>query len=115
MKTRRILICLLGGAISAGICLAGRQIVYGFPQLALDNIAYLVANRLLLGFTIGISGWKINHIFHGGLLGLLFSLSVSIGFLPTDVVGFALFTLAGIGYGIFIEWLATDVFKASKI
>ena len=74
--------------------------------------AATVANRLLLGFVIGISCWRINYLLHGAILGLILSLSVSIGFLPGNLLGFFLYTSAGILYGIFIEWLSTDVFKA---
>jgi hypothetical protein len=70
-----------------------------------------VANRILLGFAIGISSWKLPHLLHGGLMGLMFSFSVSIGFLPANSLGFALYTTAGVIYGLAIEWLATDILK----
>ena len=112
MYRKRLWVCVLGGMISAVICLAGYQVIFGFPQVTLANVAGTVANRLLLGFAIGFSGWRIHHLFHGGVLGLLFSLSVSIGFLSSNLLGFFLYTIAGVLYGIFIEWLSTDVFKA---
>ena len=112
MYKKRLWVCVLGGVISAIICLVGRQIIFGFPQVTLENVAATVANRLLLGFAIGISGWRIHYLLHGGVLGLIFSLSVSIGFLSSNLVGFFLFTTAGILYGVLIEWLSTDVFKA---
>jgi len=112
MYKKRLLACMLGGIISAAICLVGRQIIFGFPDILWGNIAATVANRLLLGFVIGVSGWKINYLLHGAILGLLLSLSVSIGFFPGNILGFFLFTTAGILYGVFIEWLSTDVFKA---
>ncbi len=73
-----------------------------------------VANRLLLGFVIGISSWNIKYHWHGALLGLILSLTVSVGFLPGDLLKFALYTSAGIMYGIFIDWLASDVYKAER-
>jgi hypothetical protein len=103
---------MLGGVLSAVICIAGRQIIFGFPEITWENIAATVANRLLLGFVIGISCWRINYLLHGAILGLILSLSVSIGFLPGNLLGFFLYTSAGILYGIFIEWLSTDVFRA---
>ena len=114
IKLKRLWICLFGGTISAAICLVGRQIVFGFPEITLQSVAYLVANRILLGFAIGISAWKINHLLHGAVLGLAFSFSVSIGFMVTNPFGFCLYTLAGILYGLFIEWFSTDLFKAPK-
>jgi len=111
---KRILASILGGVISACICLAGSQVIFGFPKVEWSTISMTVANRLLLGFVIGISSWKIKHHLHGALLGLILSLTVSIGFLPDETLKFYLYTGAGIFYGIMIDWLATNVFKASK-
>jgi hypothetical protein len=111
MDNRRFWVCILGGIISAGICLTGREIIFGFPEIHWFDIAATVANRILIGFTIGISAWKIPHLLHGALIGLIFSLSVSIGFLPTDLITFGLYTTAGVLYGVLIEWLATNIFK----
>jgi len=112
MYKKRLLACMLGGVLSAVICIAGRQIIFGFPEITWENIAATVANRLLLGFVIGISCWRINYLLQGAILGLILSLSVSIGFFPSNLLGFFLYTSAGILYGIFIEWLSTDDFKA---
>ncbi len=73
-----------------------------------------IANRLLLGFVIGISSWQVKYHLHGALLGLILSLTVSIGFLPDDILKFALNTSAGIIYGVFIDWFASDVFKSGR-
>jgi hypothetical protein len=112
MYKKRLWACLLGGAIAAMFCLVGRQIIFGFPEILWENIAATVANRLLLGFVIGISGWRINYLLHGAVLGLILSLSVSIGFMADNVLGFFLYTAAGVIYGIMIEWLSTKVLKA---
>jgi hypothetical protein len=112
MHQKRLLVCMFGGVISAVICLVGKQIVYGFPEITSDVLAVTIANRILLGFIIGISCWGVNYLLHGALLGLIVSLSVSIGFLPGNIFGFFLFTSAGIIYGIMIEWLSTVVFKS---
>lgn len=112
MNTKRVLICLLGGAISATFCVLGRQVIYGFAEMTMNTVAHTIANRLLLGFVIGISGWRINHLVHGALLGFLFSISVSIGYLPEGTIDFAAYILAGTFYGVFIEWLSTNLFSA---
>ncbi|MFO8036371.1 MAG: hypothetical protein R6U57_07075 [Anaerolineales bacterium] len=112
MFKKRLWGCLLGGAISAALCMSGRQIIFGFPPITWDELAAMVANRLLLGFAIGISGWRIHYLLHGAVMGLIFSLSVSIGFLPADQLPFFLYTSAGVLYGMFIEWLSSDIFKA---
>lgn len=112
MNTKRVLICLLGGTISAAFCVLGRQVIYGFTEMTMNTVAHTIANRLLLGFVIGISGWRINHLVHGALLGFLFSISVSIGYLPEGTIDFAAYTLAGTFYGVFIEWFSTNLFSA---
>lgn len=111
MDRRRFWVCLMGGVISAAICLTGREIIFGFPVIRWPDVAATMANRILMGFAIGISSWKLPHLLHGALIGLFFSLSVSIGFLPADILEFGLYTVAGVFYGIFIEWLATDIIK----
>jgi hypothetical protein len=111
MKTKRVLASLLGGLISAAICLTGSQLIFGFTGVTWSTVSMTVANRLLLGFVIGISGWKIQRHLHGMLLGLIVSLTVSIGFLPDELLKFFLYTAAGILYGILIEIIATDVFN----
>jgi hypothetical protein len=111
MDHKRFWACIFGGVISAIICLTGREIIFGFPAIRWPDIAATVANRLLMGFAIGVSCWKIPHLLHGALLGLLFSLSVSIGFLPGDLFSFGLYTGVGVLYGILIEVLATDILK----
>ena len=112
--SKRISACLLGGVISACICLVGSQIIFGFPKIVWSTISMTVANRLLLGFVIGISSWDIKYHLHGAFLGLILSLVISISFLPGEILKFFLYTSAGIFYGVMIDWLATDVFKAPK-
>jgi hypothetical protein len=112
MYSKRLWTCIFGGVLAAVFCLVGRQIIFGFPEITWDTVAATVANRLLLGFVIGISGWRINHFLHGAILGLILSLSVSIGFMLSNSLGFLAFTTAGVFYGIMIEWLSTDLFKA---
>jgi hypothetical protein len=114
VSRKRLLVCIMGGVLSAAFCVLGRQVIYGFGEMTMRTIAHTVANRLLLGFVIGISSWRIHHLVHGAVLGLLFSLSVSIGYLPGGVIDFVAYTLAGTFYGVLIEWLTTDLFSAPK-
>jgi hypothetical protein len=111
MNKRRLWACLLGGAIAAVVCFVGYEILFGFPPVTFASVAGTIANRLLLGFAIAVSGWRLPHLLHGGIMGLLFSLSVSIAFVA-DPFRFFAFTGAGVLYGVFIEWLSSDVFKA---
>jgi len=69
----------------------------------------------MLGFIIGISSLKMNFLLHGALIGLLVSLITSIPFLEGGIIGFLLFTTAGIFYGILIELFATKIFKSRVV
>ena len=110
MYPNRFGVCLAGGLISALICIVGSQIIRGFPPRTLETMADKVTNRLLLGFVIGISSWRINYLLHGAALGLILSLTVSIGF--TDLTDFALYTSAGVLYGLMIEAFSTVTFSS---
>lgn len=112
MYRKRLLVCTFGGLLSAAICLVLKQLAFGFPEITWEVISVTMANRVLLGFIIGISCWGVNYLFHGAMLGLIVSLSVSIGFLPDNIFGLFVYTLFGTLYGIMIEWLSTKVFKA---
>ena len=71
-----------------------------------------IGNRILIGFVIGISAWRIHYLLHGALMGLIVTLSVSIGILLDSVAGFLMFTVAGLIYGFLIELFTTKIFKA---
>ena len=112
MYQKRLLVCTFGGLLSAFICLGLKQLAFGFPEITWEMISVTMANRILLGFIIGISCWSVNYLLHGAILGLIVSLSISIGFLPDDIFGLFVYTLFGILYGIMIEWLSTKAFKS---
>ena len=71
-----------------------------------------IGNRILIGFVIGISAWRIHYLLHGALIGLIVTLSMSIGILLDSVTGFFVFTVFGLIYGFLIELFATKIFKA---
>ncbi len=111
MSKKRILICLSGGVICAAICSIGMK--FSRPDIASTVILMSgIGNRILMGFVIGISRWKINYLIHGAIIGLVVTLSISIGLLFQDLNAFMMYTVAGIIYGILIELLATKIFKA---
>lgn len=111
---KRIWFCLLGGGICALVCLIGSQIIFGFPGISWETVSMTIANRILLGFVIAIYSWEIKRHWHGALLGLILSFTVSVGFIPGDPLKFFLYTSAGILYGVFIDWFASDVFDAGR-
>lgn len=104
MLTKRMKICIAAGAILGIVCIIGAQLRSGFGR----DASYLFAfwyNRLLMGVVIGLAGGKLglpNALGRGALLGMLVSFAFysATGF--DDGVGF----LAGIVYGIIIEYVA---------
>ena len=104
MFTKRLWVCLLSGAILGVICIVGALIRSGF-----ESDAYLLFslwyNRLLMGLLIGAAWGNLSLskiIGRGAVLGLIVSFAFysSTGF--GDIVSF----LAGILYGIVIEYVA---------
>lgn len=104
MMTKRINVALLAGAVLGVFCIVGALIRSGF-QVEYTLLFSLWYNRLLMGLVIGLPWPKIGllkRLARGAVLGLIVSFAFysATGF--TDVVSF----LAGIVYGIIIEYLA---------
>ena len=104
MFTKRMWVCLISGAILGVICIVGALIRSGF-----DSDAYFLFslwyNRLLMGLIIGAAWENLSlpkTIGRGAIFGLIVSFAFysSTGFV--DIVSF----LAGIIYGIIIEYVA---------
>lgn len=108
MKTRRVLIAVITGAILGVLCIigVGGRIGYDGNELFLFAMWY---NRVIMGSLIGFAGdLKIirsekNFIVRGLLLGLIVTSAITLtsGFL--DWPSF----FAGIAYGVIIDWAAT--------
>jgi hypothetical protein len=104
MLTRRMLVSLLAGAILGVVCIVGASIRSGFQVETYFLFAFWY-NRVLMGFVIGLLDGKFELsrlLLRGALVGLLVSFAFysSIGF--GDPVGF----IAGIIYGVIIEYAA---------
>jgi hypothetical protein len=114
MNKKRLMACLLGGLISAGICLSGAYLRGMIKDMPFFTLAGAIFNRLLIGFVIAISGWRIHYLLHGAAIGFIVSLVSSLRLLPGDATSFVMYTAAGIFYGILIEFLATKIFRARQ-
>lgn len=109
---KRMLLAIVGGIICAVICAIGKK--YLNPTITLSVLlSSAIGNRILMGFVIGISQIKINYLLHGALIGLVVTLSYSIGMLTENIQGFIIYTVVGIIYGVFIEFFVTKVGNAS--
>ncbi|MDH5655425.1 MAG: hypothetical protein OEZ34_05925 [Spirochaetia bacterium] len=112
MNYKRLSFCILGGFLSALFCLMGSQTSFD-PPLEINSslISMDFANRILLGFTLGISRWNINYILHGAIIGLLVSFSASMTFILDDLYRFLMYTGAGVFYGVIIEVVMNKFLK----
>jgi len=111
MNTKRVIICTIGGIIAAGICVGGMA-SSGRVDLTPQVLIPSIGNRILIGFVIGISGWRLHYLLHGALVGLLVTLSGSIVIALSSMPGFIMHTAAGALYGLLIELVATKLLKA---
>ena len=112
MFTRRMLVCVIAGAVLGVLCIVGAQVRSGFANDAYYLFSFWF-NRLLMGVVIGLAWGRLNTlqaIGRGALLGLLVSFAFysSTGF--KDVIGF----LAGIVYGVIIEYVALRLGEKAK-
>ena len=97
-------ICLASGAILGVVCIVGALIRSGFES----NVYYLFSlwyNRLLMGLLIG-AAWKNLSLPKTIGRGAIFGLIVSFAFYSSTGFGDIVSFLAGIVYGIIIEYVA---------
>ena len=104
MFSKRMKICLISGILLGIVCIVGASVRSGFQSepYFLFSLWY---NRVILGLVIGLSSKGLkqsNAVLRGAFLGLVVSFAFysSTGF--TDVVSF----LAGVLYGMIIEYVA---------
>jgi len=112
MFTRRMLVCIITGALLGVICIIGAQVRSGFERDAVYLFSFWF-NRLLMGLVIGLAWGQLNTlqaIGRGAILGLLVSFAFysSTGF--EDALGF----IAGIIYGVIIEYAALKLGNKAK-
>lgn len=109
---KRLIIATIFGLITGIICfLAGK---YGLKdEINGILVYYLISNRTLAGFVIGISKLKIHWSLHGLIIGFIVGIPFALGGLieePNYNVFIAALILASI-YGFIIELFTTVIFK----
>ena len=110
---KRIMIATLFGLL-AGVLCATAGIYGGFLKFTAVNVAWVLLNRAVMGFAIGISGLKLHWAWNGVVMGLvvgsIFSyflfMNLGLGTLPLTnlLIGNPIF-------GFLIEFFTTKVFK----
>lgn len=109
---KRVVSATIWGLVFGFILWGITRIFGGIP---FSGAVAIVLFQALLGFVIGISGWKITWWLHGTLLGLFFALPA--GFTSLWLgrgwgKGLAVTLITVIIFGFLIELLTTVVFKA---
>ena len=109
MNKKRMIISLITGAILGVVCIIGATVRFG-GETSTYLLFALWYNRIIMGLVIGLASSKkdlSSVLIRGAFLGLLVSFAyyATTGF--TDTVSF----IAGIIYGIIIEYAA---FKFEK-
>jgi len=100
---KRLIISLIMGSILGIVCIIGAQLRSGFEKDAMYLFAFWY-NRLLMGIIIGLlSSISIRKaLIRGFIIGLIVSFAFysATGF--SDIIGF----IAGLFYGVIIEYIA---------
>jgi len=115
-KSKRLIIATIFGFITGIICYIGGR--YGLKDdLSTTMFLYILFNRALIGFVIGISIIRMHWSLHGMLIGFIVGIPFSIGSLfeqNNNEVFFAS-VLLNVVYGFIIELFTSIVFKAKAV
>lgn len=112
MEKKRLMVAIATGALLGIFCIIGISNRLGFAGNELFLLATWV-NRVVMGLVIGLAPYyKItnntkNILFRGAFFGLIISGSFFLATAFKDVPGF----VAGIIYGIIIDYVATKSIK----
>lgn len=98
----------LAGIVCVLLGMYGLKDTYTFPLSI-----YVIANRTLIGFVIGISSLSMNWVIHGALIGFMVSIPFALGILlePDKTQVMIASLVLGIIYGVIIEFFTTAVFN----
>lgn len=108
MSKKRIITAIVTGAVLGIFCIVGVSTRFGYSGNELFILSTWV-NRVIMGLLIGLAPYyvikksKINIILRGAFLGFIMSGSFYLATAFRDTTGF----VAGIFYGIIIDWVAT--------
>ena len=113
---KRIAIAVIFGLVAGCICASG-GLAAGIFKFSVVNVVWVLLNRGVMGFAIGISDLKVHWAWNGVLLGLIvgsifsFSLFMDLGPKLLPLVNFFVNGL----FGLMIEFFTTKVFKQPAV
>jgi hypothetical protein len=109
---KRITISILFGLVAGLICASGA--FYGhILKFSVVALLWILLNRAVMGFVIGISALKVHWAWNGAIIGLVvgsifsYSLFMNVGLILLPVLNFFVNGL----FGLMIEFFTTKVFK----
>jgi hypothetical protein len=109
MSAKRLILSTLLGALAGVVCYLLSK---GNMTYTSGMIAGVILNRTLIGFVIGISGWKKTvYWLHGIIIGLIVTSLMAV---YASLQGAIMLLVAGAVYGLLIELIVTKLFKAPK-
>ena len=111
VNPRRIIIATIFGIVASIICFLG-AISLGL-EIDVLRLIFIIVNRTLMGFVIGISALRIKWVLHGILLGEIVGLPFFIGDIIMEVdipIAIGVLVINAL-FGIMIEFFTTVVFK----
>ena len=114
MRGMRLLVTTILGFIFGVVCwlLASS----GQPGMPAAMAWSIILSRALIGFVIGVSAWKINHMIHGIIIGFIVSIPMALGSLAFQ--GFKIFLatlIMGMIYGFLIELISHLIVKEKEV
>jgi hypothetical protein len=109
MSVKRVILSTLLGVVAGIVCYLLSR---GNMAYTSGMIAGVILNRTLIGFVIGISGWKkMPYLLHGIIIGLIVTSLMAV---YASLQGAIMLLIAGAVYGLLIELIVTKLFKAPK-
>ena len=113
---KRIAVAVFFGLIAGAMCASG-AFLGGILTFSAINLLWVLLNRSVMGFAIGISGLKLHWAWNGIVMGMAvgsifsYSLFMKMGPSPIPVVNFFVSGL----FGLMIEFFTTKVFKQPSL
>jgi hypothetical protein len=116
MRGRRLVVSTAFGFVAGIICYLGGK--YGLKDdISTVMFLYILVNRVLIGFVIGVSTLRMHWALHGPLVGAVVGLPFAVGCLleQSNLETAIAALILGAVYGLMIEFFTSVVFGAGRI
>ena len=116
MGGRRLVVSTTFGFVAGIICYLGGK--YGLKDdISTMMFVYILVNRVLIGFVIGVSTLRMHWALHGPLVGTLVGLPFAAGCLleESNLETAVAALILGAVYGLMIEFFTSIVFRAGRV